>query len=66
MPKKKVVEVQSYEALRRDTVYKNIGIYCRVSSSSKAQLRSMAAQVAGLTRFVLEKEHSRKIFHEQI
>ena len=30
-----------------------VGIYCRVSSSAKDQLRSMAAQVSGLTRYVI-------------
>ena len=33
---------------------RRVGIYCRVSSSSKKQLRSLAAQISGLTRFVVE------------
>lgn len=37
---------------RRDRNEKNVGIYCRVSSSSKEQLDSLAEQIAALTRQV--------------
>lgn len=37
-----------------DNAVRRVGIYCRVSSSSKKQLRSLAAQISGLTRFVVE------------
>ena len=30
------------------TLYKNVGIYCRVSSNTQEQLNSMAAQVSFL------------------
>lgn len=33
------------------------GIYARVSTAGKAQLRSLSAQVSALTRFVYEMEH---------
>lgn len=37
---------------RRDKNEKNVGIYCRVSSSSKEQLDSLTEQIAALTRQV--------------
>lgn len=36
---------------------RRVGIYCRVSSSRKKQLQSLAAQASGLTRFVAERPY---------
>lgn len=33
-----------------------VGIYARVSTAGKAQLRSLAAQISGLTRYVAKQE----------
>ena len=35
---------------------KRVGIYCRVSSSKKPQLKSLAQQISGLTRFVVKNK----------
>ncbi len=56
-----VTRIPATKDLRAET-WKNVGIYCRVSSAAKSQLRSMAAQVSGLTRFVLmhRRDHVRE------
>ena len=33
-----------------------VGIYARVSTAGKAQLRSLATQISGLTRYVAKQE----------
>lgn len=38
-------------------IRKNVAIYCRVSTADKAQLKSLAAQISGLTRMVSSIEH---------
>ena len=41
-----------YIPAKNDRLEKNVGIYCRVSTSEKAQLYSLAEQVSALTRAV--------------
>lgn len=41
-----------YIPARNDRLDKNVGIYCRVSSSSKEQLNSLVEQISALTRAV--------------
>ncbi len=48
---KKVKRIPPKSELYMDP-YKHVGIYCRVSSASKKQLRSLAAQASGLARRV--------------
>lgn len=38
-----------------DMITKRVAIYCRVSSTKKAQLRSLGNQISGLTRFVYHR-----------
>lgn len=47
-----VTRIPTTKDLRAET-WKNVEIYCRGSSAAKSQLRSMAAQVSGFTRFLL-------------
>ena len=42
-----------------DITRKRVGIYCRVSSAKKHQLRSLSAQASGLTQFVATKPNWR-------
>ena len=48
---KKVTRIPPKSELSMDP-FKHVGIYCRVSSSSKKQLHSLAAQASGLARRV--------------
>ena len=45
---KKVIEIPPTKKLYAD-LWRRGGIYCRVSSSKRPQLRSLAAQASGLT-----------------
>ncbi len=48
---KKVTRIPPKNEISKD-LYKRVGIYCRVSSASKKQLHSLAAQASGLVRRV--------------
>ena len=48
---KKITRIPASSELYPDS-RKHVGIYCRISSSSKKQLHSLAVQVSGLTRRV--------------
>ena len=48
MPEKKVRVVYHYPSLPK--VYKQVGIYARVSTRSQEQMNSLAAQVSELVR----------------
>lgn len=41
---------------KQDKIVKNVGIYCRVSTSEKDQLNSLSAQISALTRAVSHVE----------
>ena len=41
---------------KRENRIKKIGIYARVSTAGRAQLKSLAAQISGLTRYVANHE----------
>ena len=47
--------VRVINTLKFDFNTKKVGIYCRVSSSSSAQLHSLADQASGLTRYVYKQ-----------
>ena len=51
---KKVTIIPATKDRTLDNAVKRVGIYCRVSSAKKKQLKSLAAQVSGLMRFVVE------------
>lgn len=52
MPEKRVTELKPLPKLPR---YKNVGVYCRVSTGSQEQLRSLANQVSHFTQFIKNK-----------
>lgn len=51
---KKVTIIPATRDRAIDNAVRRVGIYCMVSSAKKKQLRSLAAQISGLTRFVVE------------
>ena len=49
-------KVRIIPAKKENNRVERVGIYARVSTAGRAQLRSLAAQISGLTRYVAKQE----------
>lgn len=49
-------KVRIIPAKEEYTRFERVGIYARVSTAGRAQLRSLAAQISGLTRYVSKQD----------